>query len=101
METVTQPDPWPNNADCSSFQRCPWQMLPYGIQFISNLSEGIKDGFDSLCPGPVQKIPCVEENEILSEVYNVIDSEEGLRDPLVFNDPYWPMQWELVMKTSP
>ena len=40
--------------------------------------------------------PCVEENEIPSEVYNVIDSEEGLRDPLVFNDPYWPMQWELV-----
>ena len=31
--------------------------------------------------------PCVEENEIPSEVYNVIDSEEGLRDPLVFNDP--------------
>ncbi|TKC35974.1 hypothetical protein EI555_017214, partial [Monodon monoceros] len=41
-------------------------------------------------------IPCVEENEIPSEVYNVIDSEEGLRDPLVFNDPYWPMQWELT-----
>lgn len=40
--------------------------------------------------------PRVEENEIPSEVYNVIDSEEGLRDPLVFNDPYWPMQWELV-----
>ncbi|XP_034847454.1 uncharacterized protein LOC118001450 [Mirounga leonina] len=40
--------------------------------------------------------PCVEENEIPSEVYNVIDSEEGLRDPLVFNDPYWPMQWELI-----
>lgn len=40
--------------------------------------------------------PYVEENEILSEVYNVIDSEEGLRDPLVFNDPYWPMQWKLV-----
>lgn len=40
--------------------------------------------------------PCVEENEILSEVYNVIDSEEGLRDPLVFNDPCWPMQWKLV-----
>lgn len=41
--------------------------------------------------------PCVEENEIPSEVYNVIDSEEGLRDPLVFNDPYWPMQWETGM----
>jgi hypothetical protein len=37
--------------------------------------------------------PCVEENEIPSEVYNVIDSEEGLRDTLVPNDPYWPVQW--------
>ncbi|XP_038542089.1 uncharacterized protein LOC119874292 isoform X4 [Canis lupus familiaris] len=45
----------------------------------------------------VSVLPSVEENEIPSEVYNVIDSEEGLRDPLVFNDPYWPMQWELVL----
>ncbi|XP_077758723.1 uncharacterized protein LOC144316684 [Canis aureus] len=48
----------------------------------------------------VSVLPSVEENEIPSEVYNVIDSEEGLRDPLVFNDPYWPMQWELFSLTS-
>ncbi|XP_066558711.1 PC3-like endoprotease variant B [Amia ocellicauda] len=35
------------------------------------------------------------QREIPSEIYNVINSEEGLKDPLVFNDPYWPMQWEL------
>nr|XP_015211461.1 PREDICTED: PC3-like endoprotease variant B isoform X1 [Lepisosteus oculatus] len=35
------------------------------------------------------------QREIPSEIYNVINSEEGLEDPLVFNDPYWPMQWEL------
>ncbi|XP_051780696.1 neuroendocrine convertase 1-like [Erpetoichthys calabaricus] len=35
------------------------------------------------------------QDEIPSEIYNVINSEEGLKDPLVFNDPYWPMQWEL------
>nr|XP_014345732.1 PREDICTED: neuroendocrine convertase 1-like [Latimeria chalumnae] len=35
------------------------------------------------------------EIRIPVDIYNVIDSEEGLRDPLVFNDPYWPMQWEL------
>lgn len=44
--------------------------------------------------------PCVEGNEILSEVYNVIDSEEGLRGPLVFNDPCWPMQWKLVWSSE-
>ncbi|KAM9018927.1 uncharacterized protein PRD47_006529 [Ara ararauna] len=36
-----------------------------------------------------------KENEIPGEAYNVIDSEEGLRDPLVFNDPYWPPQKKL------
>ncbi|KYO40054.1 hypothetical protein Y1Q_0006587 [Alligator mississippiensis] len=35
-----------------------------------------------------------KENEIPSEVYNVTDSEEGLRDLLVFNDPYWLVQQE-------
>ncbi|MBN3319532.1 NECA endoprotease, partial [Atractosteus spatula] len=35
------------------------------------------------------------QREIPSEIYNVINSEEGLEEPLVFNDPYWPMQWEL------
>lgn len=34
---------------------------------------------------------CVKENEISSEVYNVIDFEEGFRDLLVFNDFYWFM----------
>ncbi|XP_033860091.2 PC3-like endoprotease variant B [Acipenser ruthenus] len=35
------------------------------------------------------------QDVIPREIYNVINSEEGLKDPLLFNDPYWPMQWEL------
>lgn len=43
-----------------------------------------------------------KENEIPGETYNVIDSEEGLRDPLVFNDPYWPAQktWYDLLKET-
>ncbi|XP_043925907.1 PC3-like endoprotease variant B [Protopterus annectens] len=35
------------------------------------------------------------EREIPIAVYSIMNSDEGLKDPVVFNDPYWPMQWEL------
>ncbi|MFT7800399.1 PC3-like endoprotease variant B [Arapaima gigas] len=33
--------------------------------------------------------------ELPRYVYDIIDSENGLVDSLKFNDPYWPLQWEL------
>ncbi|XP_069743208.1 neuroendocrine convertase 1-like isoform X1 [Narcine bancroftii] len=35
------------------------------------------------------------EDKIESVISNVNNSKEISDDPLVFNDPYWPQQWEL------
>lgn len=51
---------------CHLASRCPWSVHPCGIQFISNLSESIRSGFESLCPEPVNKM--CEYTEIMRSI---------------------------------
>lgn len=43
---------------------------------------------------------CTEGKWDHGEAYNVIDSEEGLTDPLVFNDAYWPTEKKPLWSTK-
>lgn len=51
------------------------------------------NSFVFICPPELVKNEGKIEKSIVS---NVTYSKEKYDDPMVFNDPYWPLQWELV-----